>query len=300
MKLLIQLTFNNGLGNLYCGAVDILHFANHYKNLGYDCELVFASNGSLGYNNNKYIDFVDFEDIFDADSFKIFNKIRSFKVAIGQKEYEGYTYHSTQYGPDYPGAHWWDVFFDVFPKINHTKVGFNPDNLHQNTPIWLPKLNEKIYKKVDKFLEKNGDLNEGVQIRYGDYTLNPPEEFKTYCRNLSDKLQLTNRNFYVTSHNQFAIDTLSTLDNVVAYEYKNINELPNDHCYYFYHKNLSREIYLERLHDNLAEMVLLSKLNKIYFYFHSICWTSTFLYYSKSHNPDQQLININTDLNLIE
>ena len=75
MKLLIQLTFNNGLGNLYCGAVELLHFANHYKNLGYDCELIFASNGSGG-NNNKYIDFVEFEEIFDVDSFKIFNKIK--------------------------------------------------------------------------------------------------------------------------------------------------------------------------------------------------------------------------------
>lgn len=299
MKLLIQLTFNNGLGNLYCGAVELLDFANHYKTVGYECELLFASNSSTAFNN-KYIDFVEFEEIFDIDSFNIFNKIRSIKNAVGKKEYEGYTYHSTQYGPDYPGAHWWDVFFDEYPEKIYPKLSVQFNTLLQNTPKWLPKLNEKIYKRVDNFLEKNVGINEGIQIRYCDYNFNPHEDFKMYCKNLSDKLQSTNRKFYVTSHNQFAIDMLSTLDNVVTYEYSNINELPNDHSYYFYHKTLSRGIYLDRLYDNLAEMVLLSKCDKIYFYFYSISWTTTFLYYSKSHNKNQQLININNDLNLIE
>jgi hypothetical protein len=300
MKLLIQLTFNNGLGNLYCGTVELLNFAHYYKEIGYDCELIFASNGNAG--SNKFIDYVEFDEIFDLESFKIFDKITNVKQSIGDKEYNGYKYHSTQYGPNHPGAHWWDVFFDVLPKELHPKWPFNMETLlsKQHVPLWLPKLNKTIYEKVDNFIKKNGKFNKGIQLRYNDYSLNPDEDFKKYCNRIFEILKPAESRFYVTSHNQYAIDVLSKLENSIIYEYNHLNDLPNDHCYYFYNKNFSREILLERLYDNLTEMVLLSKCDTIYFYVSSISWTSTFLYYSKSNNPEQQLININNDLNLIE
>jgi hypothetical protein len=301
MKLLIQLTFNNGLGNLYCGAIEVLNFANYYKSLGYDCELIFASNGNAG--SNKFIDYVDFEEIFDLESFSIFDKITNLKHSTSDKDYNGYKYHSTQYGPNYPGAHWWDVFFDEIPEELYPKYPFNMETLLRNehVPKWIPKLNKNIYNKVNEFLEKNGTIDKAIQIRYNDYTLNPPEDFKIYCGNLSEKLKNLGGKFYVTSHNQYAMDSLSKLNNVVIYEYKNLKELPNDHCYYFYNKNFDRDVLLERLYDNLAEMVLLSNCSNIYFYFSSaFSWTTTFLYYSKSNNSSQQLININNDLNLIK
>ena len=300
MKLLIQLTFNNGLGNLYCGAIELLNFANHYKELGYQCDLIFASNVNAG--GNKFIDLVDFEEIFDLSSFEIFDTITNTPHSIGVKEYEGYIYHSTQYGPNHPGAHWWDVFFDEFPENEvYPKYAFNMETLLRNecVPKWVPKLNKKIYDKVDDFFNKNGKSSEAIQVRYNDYTPNPPDEFKNFCINLTEKLKSIDKTFYVTSHNKFAIDTISILPNVSIYEYKHLDVLPNDHCYYFYHKNFEREILLDRLYDNLSEMVILSHFDTIYFS-SSISWTTTFLYYSKSNNPSQKLININNNLDLIE
>lgn len=298
MKLLIQLTFNNGLGNLYCGAVELLNFANYYKNLGYECELIFASNGNAG--SNKFIDYVEFEEIFDIESFSIFNKITSQINSLGEKEYEGYKYHSTQYGPNYPGAHWWDVYFDEFPENVYPKYAFNMETLMSNThvPTLIPKLNKKIYEKVNRFIETNGIVNNAIQVRFFDFSINPPEDFKEFCQKIKQKVSDLTEKFYFTSHNKYAVDLITELDNVVTYEYENMDELPNDHSYYFYHKNFSREVLLNRLYDNLAEMVLLSKFKKIY-YSTSYGWMTTFLYYAKSNNAELELININNNLDLI-
>jgi hypothetical protein len=298
MKLLIQLTFNNGLGNLYCGAVELLNFATYYKNLGYSCELIFASNGNAG--SNKFIDYIDFEEIFDTESFIIFDKITSQRNSISEKEYEDYKYHSTQYGPNYPGAHWWDVYFDEFPENVYPKYAFNMETLMSKThvPTLIPKLNKNIYEKVDKFIETNGIIDNAIQVRFFDFSINPPEDFKEFCQKIKQKVSDSTEKFYFTSHNKYAVDLITELDNVVTYKYENMDELPNDHSYYFYHKNFSREVLLNRLYDNLAEMVLLSKLKKIY-YSTSYGWMTTFLYYAKSNNAELELININNNLDLI-
>ena len=296
MKLLIQLTFNNGLGNLYCGAVEVLHFVDFYKQKGYDCELLFASNGNMG--SNKFINYVEFEEIFDVESFSVFDKITNIEHSTRDKNYDGYTYHSTQYGPDFPGAHWWDVFFDEIPEEPiHPKFAYNMETLmrKESIPKFLPKLNKKIYEKVDLFLDENNEFTKSIQIRYNDYQLNPSDDFKLFCEKTYEKLNSIDETFYVTTHNKYATDILNKLDNTIMYNYNNIDDLPNDHGYYFYHKNFDREILLERLYDNLTEMVLLSKCDIIYFYT-SISWTSTFLYYSLSNNQKQKLININNNI----
>lgn len=298
MKLLIQLTFNNGLGNLYCGAVELLNFASYYKNLGYECELIFASNGNAG--PNKFIGQVNIEEIFDLTVFDMFDNISNVTNSIGEKNYLGYQYHSTQYGPDHPGAHWWDVYFDVLPEEVYPKYAFNMETLvsGKHVPTIIPKLNHKIYEKVDNFIQKNGTIDNVIQVRFFDFSLNPPENFKDYCKKIKERIEESDQKFYFTSHNKYAVDLMSDLKNVVMYEYQNMDELPNDHSYYFYHKNFDREILLNRLYDNLAEMSLISKCKKVY-YSTPYGWMTTFLYYSKSNNPELELININNNINLI-
>lgn len=298
MKLLIQLTFNNGLGNLYCGVIEILHFIEHYKNLGYKCELIFSSNGSSG--RNKFIGSINFEDIFDISDFKVFDNIRSVKYPITDKNFEGYTYHSTQYGPDSPGVHWWDVFFDENPETVPPKYPYNMETLLSRslTPKYLPKFNKKVYKKVKNFLRKNKNINKTIQVRYDDYRLNPDKNFVDFTDNLLEKLTNSDNVYHLMSNNQYIIDKVKHLPNIKTYDFKNLDILPNDHSYYFFHTHISHEILLERLYDNLAEMVILSHYDELYSY-SSFNWTSTFLYYSMSKKPNQKLININTDLNTI-
>jgi len=297
MKLLIQLTFNNGLGNLYCGTVEILHFVQKYKDLGYYCELIFASNGTMG--SNKFINFCEFEEIFDLESFKVFDRIRSFEHSTNSKIFEGYTYHSTQYGPDTPGAHWWDVFFDELPEEVFPKHAYNMETLmyNQHVPIFLPKFNKEVYDRVDKF--KGENLNKAIQVRFFDFNIVPSEDFIEFSNNLLQKLSTVDTKFYFTSNNQYIIDKLKELHNIKTYIYKNLDEFPNDHGYYFYYKTPSREILLDRIYDNLTEMVLLSSFDEL-FYFTSFSWNSTFLYYSRANNPQQKLTNIHNNLDLIQ
>ena len=60
MKLLIQLNFGL-LGNFYIDTVQLLEFANHYKKLGYECNLVFAS--TTGGRNGYGISDIQFDEI---------------------------------------------------------------------------------------------------------------------------------------------------------------------------------------------------------------------------------------------
>jgi len=299
MKLLIQLTFNNGLGNLYCGAIEVLDFVKSYKNLGYSCNLIFSSNGSSG--GNKFINFVKFEDIFDLSFFEVFDSITNREHSIKSKEFDGCIYHSTQYGPDYPGAHWWDVYFDVLPDEVIPKKAFNMITLlsNQNPPIFLPKFNEKVYKKAELFRENNKDIKKSIQIRYYDYRLSPSDDFNHYSSELYNSVMESKNKFHFMSNNKLIIDKIKNLDNIKIYDFNNLDILPNDHSYYFYHKHIDYEILLDRLYDNLSEMVLLSYYDEVYYYT-SFSWISTFLYYSKSNNPEQKLININTNINLIK
>ncbi len=299
MKLLIQLTFNNGLGNLYCGLVEVVNFVNKYKELGYNCELIFASNGNSG--SNKFINFIEIGEIFDLDILSVFDRVRSIENSISSKEFEGYKYHSTQYGPDFPGAHWWDVFFDEFPDEVLPKYAYNMETLFSGQLLskYLPKFNGKIYEKVLKFKQENEEVKNAIQIRYFDYRINPEPEFKEYMDKLYERVKNSKNKFHVMSNNDFAVSRLKELCNVVTYKFNNVDELPNDHGYYFYHKNFDREILLDRLYDNIAEMVVLKDYENVY-YSTSYSWASTFLYYSKSNNPDLKLININSNIDLIE
>lgn len=299
MKLLIQLTFNNGLGNLYCGVVDIIKYVRKHKEWGYSAELIFASNGNAG--GNKFIDFVEFEDIFDLEEFKIFDTIRSVRDSISTKEFEGYTYHSTQYGPNHPGAHWWDVFFDIIPEEQYPKYAHSMETLlsNQQKPEYLPKLNQIVYNKVNEFKKNNPHVDKVIQVRYFDYYINPPDDFKNYVNQLYEKILNSKQKFYLMSNNQYIIDKLCELSNIVLYPYNYLDKLPNDHSYFFYHKHIDRSILLDRLYDNLSEMALLCEYETIYFYT-PYSWLSTFLYYSKSNNETQNLININHNLDLIQ
>lgn len=298
MKILIQITFNNGLGNLYSGIVDVLHYVKRHKELGYDAELIFASHGNAG--GNKYIDYVTFEEMFNIDDFEIFDNIRNVKHSIGDKLFEGYTYHSTQYGPDYPGAHWWDVFYDVPPEVELPKPAHNMERLltKEQVPIFLPRMNDIVYNKVNDFLIER-HIDGVIQVRHYDYNINPSDEFKTFVDKLFDRVVSSKLTYYLTSNNQYLIDKLCELPNIVIYKYTNLDILSNDHNYYMCHNHISRDILLERLYDNMCEMVLLEKFNKIYHYT-SFSWISTFLFYSRSSNPEQNIININHDLTLIE
>jgi len=300
MKLLIQLTFNKGLGNLYCNVIEILDFVTYYNNIGYKCELIFSSNGHL--RKNKYINFIKFEDIFDLSLFDVFDTIRNFEDSITNTEFESFTYHSTQYGAEHPGIHSWDVYFNnsinflPYPK----RIATMESLLHnQFNPKLIPKLNKKIYKKAIDFINQNKNITKSIHIRYCDYSISPNDYFKKMSRNLFTILKSTKTNFHFMSNNQYIIDEITKLPNIKKYDFKNLEILSNDHPYFHHIGNVDYDILLDRFYDNLTEMVILSYYDTIYYSTLVGPWTSTFLYYSTINNPNQNLINISNNFELI-
>lgn len=300
MKLLIQLTFNKGLGNLYCNVVEMLDFVTYYRNIGYKCDLIFSSNGCL--RKNKYINFIKFEDIFDLSLFDVFDTIRNFEDSITNTEFEGLTYHSTQYGAEHPGIHSWDIYFnEPIDFLPYNKKTASMETLLSNMfqPKLTPKLNKKIHEKAFDFIGNNKNITKSVHIRHGDYIISPNNNFKELSKNLFKILGDSKTTYHFMSNNQYIIDEITKLPNIVKYNFKNLEILSNDHPYYHHCDDVDYEILLERFYDNLTEMCIISYYDTIYYFTLVGPWTSTFLYYSKITNPNQKLINISRDLNLI-
>ena len=298
--MLIQLTFNKGIGNLYCNVIELLDFVTHYKNIGYKCDLIFSSNGEE--LKNKYINYIQLGDIFDLSLFDIFDSIRNFENSITDTDFEGFTYHSTQYGAEHPGIHSWDIYFNKpINFLTYYKRNASMESLLSNVfkPKLVPKLNQKIYEKSIDFRNKNKDITKSIHIRYCDYRIPPDDNIKEISKNLFTILKSTKTNFHFMSNNQYIIDEVTKLPNIKKYDFKNLEILPNDHPYFHHIEDVDYDILLDRFYDNLTEMVILSYYDTIYYSTLVGPWISTFLYYSKINNPNQKLINISNNLGLI-
>ena len=266
MRLLIQLTLNKGIGNLYCNVIEILDFVTHYKNIGYGCDLIFSSNGNE--LKNKYINYIQFGDIFDLSLFNIFDSIRNLEHSITEKDFEGFTYHSTQYGAEHQGFHSWDVYFNnPISFLPYYKRKATMESLLSNLfkPILIPKLNKKIHEKAIDFINKNKDTTKSIHIRYSDYRISPDHYFKGVSKNLFTILKTTRTNFHFMSNNQYIIDEVTKLPNIKKYNFNNLDILPNDHPYFHHFGNVEYNILLERFYDNLTEMLILSYYDTIYY-----------------------------------
>lgn len=291
MKVLIQQNWTSGLGDLYIGACEYLNFVKRLKDLGYETELNFSYNGFTG--GNKFIGPNPFETIFDIKSFDVFDKITISEYPIGEKNYNNLIYNHTQYGPNSPGIHWWDCWFDVVPDIN-IYPNFSPYTLlsGEQIPSILPKFNEEVYKRSNKFVSTIGEGYNFIQIRYFDYNFKS-EDITSSVSKLYDAIEISDQKFHIGSNNQYSINTLKILPNVTTYEFNNLDLFPNDHTYYFYNKHISNDILLDRLYDNISEMVSIENAKKIYqLTYYS--WISNFVYYGLSNRENKNIFfNIN-------
>ena len=289
MKVLIQLIFNSGLGNLYCGVTELLNFASECKTMGYCCELLFASNCS---SDNKYIGYVDFGEIFDVTSFTVFDKITSIRDSVKEKCYNEYIFSSGFHVTE-PGQHWWDIFLTDECLLLPRRPHYDIDTLCNGkvVPKLLPKFSLSIAERVAKAKETIPNIKKCIQVRHNDFNIHVGDEFKDYTNSIIEICKNTSDEFYVSSNNQFFLDSMKKLNNIVTFDFDHLNVFPNDFSYYPHNRWVSRELLVNRLCDNICEMILLSEFD-IIFHHTSLSWNSTFLYYSLSHNNNQILINI--------
>jgi hypothetical protein len=290
MKVVVQHNWTTGLGDLYCAATQYLNMIKPIKEMGYETELVFAYNSGNG--GNKFIGLNEFDSIFDIDSFKVFDTISVENYSTNNVDYKDTKYHYTPYGPTAPGQHWYDVYFDEIPDI-FSHRHYTPSGILDGSskPIVYPKFNDEVYKRSNKFIKDIGNDCDYIQIRYFDYG-SLDEKFENDLNTIYNKLKESQKKYHIGSNNAEALDRLSVLDNVYTYKFKNLDLFTNDHSYYFYNKNISNDMLLDRLYDNLAEMVAIAKCNTIYGYT-SFGWISNFLFYGMTHNDPNKLKFVN-------
>ena len=286
IKLLIQLNFQNGLGNLYCGVVQLLHFANYYKELGYECHFIFASKNVYG--NGWGLDNVCIEELFDMESFDVFNTITNLEYSITDSQYDGYTY----YGTGTPGVDWWDVFFsreiDTFHQLSYENQDGNIFSSREFIPKKIPKFNHKITEKVNKFKSQSPQIDASIQLRlfgFGDKENYDPSLVKIY-KNLYESVKKSNKNFFLTSSCVSCLGQLLDLPNIFLIESR-LSDYRGDTTIFD-----SQETRLNFLYNNISEMVLISETDIVY---HKtvLPWTSSFLYYSFVNNPNMSILTIN-------
>ena len=289
MKVLIQLIFNSGLGNLYCGVTELLNFASECKTMGYCCELLFASNCS---SDNKYIGYVDFGEIFDVTSFTVFDKITSIRDSVKEKCYNEYIFSSGFHVTE-PGQHWWDIFLTDECLLLPGRPHYDIDTLCNGgvVPKLLPKFSSYINERAEKARESIPTIRKCISVRHDDLILQVGDEFKHYTTSMIEILKNTSEEFYVSSNNQWFLDSIKTLNNSVAFDFDDLDVFPNEYSYYLYNREVSRELLVNRLFDHICDMIIVSDFDIIYHHT-SLGWVSTFLYYSLSHNNNQTLIDI--------
>ena len=272
MKVLIQHNFITGLGDMYTSITQYLDYVNKLNNIGYECELI------VSFRENKYSDIFEFSEIFNMDVFNVFKKISYIKKPILDKNYLGLEYVYTSNLHDLrPGQQEWDVF--ISPKnINEKYPNYSPYHLLVNNyyPNITPKFNDEIYKKEKLFLNKiNSDYN-FFHIRMNDGKLLNDDDY-TMLNNFYKKIIDTKEIFHIGSNNQQVIKFFKNLKNIIVYDFKIKNEYDNDYGY-FLSQTMTREDSIDRIKNNITEMVSIKNAKKIYQY-SEISWISNFLFY---------------------
>ena len=297
MKIIIQHNWTTGLGDLFCACTEYLNFIKKYKELGCETKLIFSYNGVTG---NKFIGVNPFENIFDSNSFSLFDEIEVVNTSYFERVIDGCDFRHTQYmSTPRPGHQWWDVFSN-FELLDASYPNYSPTSFlyEKKIPTVFPEFNENIKNKIKEFEEIIDYDYDYIQIRYGDYG-EPNENFKKEVESIYEIIKNSDKKFHLGSNSQYAIDYLSVLDNVFTYRFSNLNLFSNDHTYYFYNKDKPNVMLLERLHENIAEMCSIKNANRIHLHtIHS--WISNFLYHGFTQRKKELKFNIiNNNLNLL-
>jgi hypothetical protein len=297
MKIIIQHNWTTGLGDFFCAVTEYLNFIKPLKEKGFETKLIFSINGRSG--SNKFIGDIKFEQIINLDSIKeYFDNVETINNSIIDNIIDGCKYLHTQYGPKEPGHHWWDVFSDE--NLNGVSYpNYNPSTYLNGTqiPSIYPKFVDKVYEKEKKFLEKIKCKYNFTHIRFFDYRDKEDffiDDLKWIVKNISNSTET----FHIGSNSQYALNEVVNLNNSILFDIGNLDLFSNDHPYYFYNKHIDNGLLLDRLYDNIAEMVSVRNSEKIYYY-SSFGWVSNFLFYGISQNEKiNSITQLNKDIKL--
>lgn len=288
------LDFKTGIGDLYVGTLEAIYYANKLKEYGIECNLKF--NGGF---KVKYIDKIDLNEIYRMEEFNIFKSISNINLnTFNLKDYNSL--------PLIKKSDTWMAFsHHAIPEIpipNFKAYSGNKILFPYNPPIFV----DRVYQISNDFLSNKPDSFDFIQFRtrnaitglsYEALGKNNYIESHDCARKVVEKIydfiSSSSNSFYIGSNDQYFIDTIKPLTNTFYFNFTNLDLFTNDYDYYYHtqKKNLiSREMFLNRFYENLAEFVSITNA-KNYYYFNTVCWVSNFLSYALVHNKNNFVLN---------
>jgi hypothetical protein len=278
MKLLIQLNWTAGLGEVYSDLCELVDYAHKYKELGYETQLNFCFHGSHG-TRNKYLDNpINLDEIFKIDNLDVFDKIDNRSHSHGSLDYDNLKCVRASGPGKKVGMHEWDAFVDVFPEEEFLYPKFKAQDLirFQRVPIKTLEYKDSIVQTANDFSKSIGGDYDFLHIRNFDREI-PNDVMNERVNLIFDKVKNSSRKFHLGSNNQSIIDKLSILPNVFIYPISDLNVYHNDHGY-GHGSNLTQEFLHKRLEENLSEMVSIKNADRI-LSTTSYNWISSFITY---------------------
>lgn len=299
-KVIILADFKTGIGDFYVTTMEVIYLAHKLRELNFTP--IFYFNGAY---ENKYIGYIHFKEIYNGVGFEPFESIHDAKVCSHNlNEFEGLP--KKRSGDHFLVFSHHDLPSIIIPNFR----AYTGERI--NFPFLLPLFVDEVYKREKEFLKDKPEFD-FIQFRTRNAIIGLSYELlgkinyreshdcsRVVAQKIYETVAKSSKQFYIGSNDKFFIDIMKELPNVFNYNFKNLDLFTNDYDYYKVKKEeVSRDIYLDRLYDNLAEFTSLSKAQH-YYVFVSMTWISNFLAYGLSHNKNNfTLSQIFEDGNLI-
>ena len=278
-----QILWTAGIGELYMSVADVLNYGIKCKEKGYTCSLkVIIGPG------NKYVQNINFFDIFDKSQFSFFDSFiqtsevifseNNLNIPPGLKHIFTGVNKVKEYAP-----HQWSLFSNINNIETDTNTRhFMPMRLYLEhagvnpTYTILPLFASAIENRSKSYMSNFSNMA-GVQFRVHDdnFVKETTSFYTKYERELTNIIK-EYKNIYVTTNCSYLKEKLKPYSNVVFYEYA-YPDIGKYHTYYHTHGlNLSYERQVANLMDLVTEMCNLKYVSPI-FSFNENVWHSQFL-----------------------
>ena len=279
MKLIIQLNCTAGLGEMYSDILELVDYAHKFKELGYNTQLNYCFNGSHGTKNKYLKEPVHFHEIYSNKNLDVFDIIETKQNSTGNLEFDNFKCIRASGPGNKVGMHEWDAFVDVLPGEDMTYPKFKAQDLirFQRVPFKTVEYTDEIIDRANEFSRSIGDDYDFLHIRNFDGSV-PNDIMLQRINILYNKIQNSTRKYHLGSNNKQIIDKFIDLPNVFTFNFSHLDIKHNDHGYGHGNSNLSQEFLLNRLFENLTEMVSIKNADRI-ISTTSYNWTSSFITY---------------------
>jgi hypothetical protein len=281
MKAIIQHNFRSGLGDMVCDMSEYMAVTQYLKEKGYEVHLRFCYYRNLFINNSPF-----FQKIFTEEIYNLFDSITETSEPISELSYENIKYNYSSQHPQSPGLQRWDIFIDNFPK-DFKDFKFNSNSIVFNSiyPPILPSFHSNIIERVNSFQQTLPEKYNFFHIR-----LNPEYSDKEMFSNIIDYVNKSEIPTHIGTNNMFLYNECKKNDKILLYPFKYLDLIDNelDSIHYF-KDNENYDFMLNRLYDNLAEMISVKNCNEI-LYHTNFSWVSNFIYYGLCFNKKSNKI----------